>query len=111
MVWPCPERLFTAFHTTKTSADEARRLAAEWPPPKVAVLDIHPDGRGCELVTDARAIYSDCRFVLMSTARRDATGTADEDSIRIIEKPFELSCLVAQVADAVHDGSPAIPLS
>jgi DNA-binding response OmpR family regulator len=82
--------------------DEARRLAAEWPPPKVALLDIDPDGQGRELLADIAAIYPDCTFVVMSTARRGGLSGVRVEGLRVIEKPFDLGSLVAVVADAAQ---------
>jgi DNA-binding response OmpR family regulator len=80
--------------------DEARRLAAEWPPPKVALLDIDPDGQGRELLADIAAIYPDCTFVVMSTARRGGLSGVRVEGLRVVEKPFDLGILVAVVAAA-----------
>jgi CheY-like chemotaxis protein len=86
-----------------STPEEARSLAAEWPPPRVALLDMPPDRRGRELLTDIRAVYPRCRFFLMSTARQDPSGAMPEEGIRTIEKPFDLANLVAQVADAAQE--------
>jgi DNA-binding response OmpR family regulator len=85
------------------SPDEARRVATEWPPPKVALVDIHPDGRGAELLTDIRAIDPDCRFVIMSTARQGSVAGLWPAGIRIIEKPFDLTSLIAHIAEAASE--------
>jgi DNA-binding response OmpR family regulator len=82
--------------------DEARRLAAEWPPPKVALLDIDPDGQGRELLADIAAIYPDCTFVVMSTARRGGLSGVRVEGLRVVEKPFDLDGLVAVVAEAAQ---------
>ena len=85
-----------------STCDEARRLAAEWPPPKVALLNVDPDGQGRELLADIAAIYPDCAFVVMSTARRGSLSGVHVDGLRVIEKPFDLDGLVAVVADAAE---------
>ena len=82
--------------------DDARRLAALWPPPKVVLLDIDPNGQGRELLTDIAAIYPDCTFVVMSTARHGGLAGVRVDGLRVIEKPFDLDGLVAVVADAAR---------
>ena len=80
--------------------DEARRVAAEWPPPKVALLDIDPDGQGRELLADIAAIYPTCTFIVMSTARRGGLSGLRVEGLRVIEKPFDLDGLVAVVSEA-----------
>jgi len=82
--------------------DAARRMAAEWPPPRVIILDVQPDGQGRELMTDLRAIYPECRFVLMSTARRGAQAAPLNDRVQTIEKPFDLGELVKLVDRATQ---------
>ena len=51
------------------SGIEARRLATEWPPPRVALVDLLGAGDARELLAYVRRIYPDCRFVLMTTSR------------------------------------------
>jgi DNA-binding response OmpR family regulator len=85
--------------------DEALRIAAEWPPPKVVVLDITPDGDGRELMTDIRSIYPDCHFLVMSTARRAGVTWPQTTGVRIVEKPFDLAELVRLVDAAGQEGS------
>ena len=70
--------------------DDARRLAALWPPPKVVLLDIDPNGQGRELLADIAKIYPDCAFVVMSTARLGGLAGVHVDGLRVIEKPFDL---------------------
>lgn len=76
--------------------EEARRLAAEWPPPKVVLIDIGADGKGWGLITEIRRIYANCRFIGMSTARRGAVWLQCE-GVEMIEKPFELAGVVMMV--------------
>jgi DNA-binding NtrC family response regulator len=86
------------------SGDEACRLAAEWPPPKVVVLDTPPDGHACELMGRLRRIYPDCRFLIMSTAR-GTCPTLDDTLVQMVEKPFDLGEVVRLVGEAVHQQS------
>lgn len=86
------------------AAEEAHRLAAEWPPPKVVVLDIHPDGEGCELMADIRRISPNCRFLVMSTARRSGAVWPQTDGVQTVEKPFDLAEVVRLVEQAVQQG-------
>lgn len=86
------------------TADDARRIAAEWPPPKVVVLDIRPDGDGRELVTDIRKIYPGCRFLVMSTARRAGVIWPQTTGVQSVEKPFDLSEIVRLVDHVVQQG-------
>jgi DNA-binding NtrC family response regulator len=81
-------------------AAEACRLVAEWPPPKVALLDLcSPDTEGQELVRHIRNVYSDCRFLMMTTARRGGSREAQRPGgVEVIEKPFDLGQLVHAVS-------------
>jgi len=83
--------------------EEAGVLAAEWPPPRVALIDIGADGQGRGLVAEIRRIYSNCRFIGMSTARRGAVGLQCE-GVEMIEKPFELAGVVRLVTDLCGAG-------
>jgi DNA-binding NtrC family response regulator len=86
------------------TADEARRIAAEWPPPKVVLLDIRPDGEGRELMTEIRQICPDCRFLVMSTVRRAGVTWPQTRGVQCVEKPFDLAELVRLVDAASHEG-------
>ena len=81
------------------TADDACALAAEWPPPKVVVLDVQRERDGADLMHRLRTIYPDCRFVIMTTAKPEPGG-ADQRGVRTIQKPFdlrELRRLIGQV--------------
>ena len=74
---------------------EASRIAAEWPPPKVAILDLRcPDTEGHDLVRAIRAVYPDCRFLMMTTAQRGGATGRRGGGVEVIEKPFDLGRLV-----------------
>ena len=81
-------------------AAEAYRLAAEWPPPKVVVVDLRwSQTDGLELVRRIRRVYADCRFLIMTTAHGDASGAAQRTGgVEVIEKPFDLGELVDAVS-------------
>lgn len=83
------------------SAEDARRLAAEWPPPKVVLLDMPPDGAGCALIAEIRSIYPDCRFLVMSTTR-GCCADLNVTGVQTIEKPFDLAEIVRLVDEAVR---------
>jgi DNA-binding NtrC family response regulator len=85
------------------SSDDACLLAAEWPPPKVALLDIPPDGQACELMARLRGIYPDCRFLIMSTTRGKCPGL-DDTLVQTVAKPFDLGEVVRLVGEAVQQG-------
>jgi len=94
------------------SAEEALRLAAKWPPPKVAVVGRElAGGNGQELLTQLAREYPRCQFVLMTTERRG--GPAErlpQDRMALIAKPFDLATvtrLVRQLASAANNASPA----
>lgn len=80
---------------------EALRLASEWPPPKVAVIDSRlPGGDDRDLVSNIRRVYPDCRFLIMTTAQRgNGNGSSTPDGVAIIEKPFDLLTVVRMVTE------------
>ena len=86
------------------SSEDACLLAAEWPPPKVALLDIPPDGHACELMGRLRRIYPDCRFLIMSTTRGKCP-TLDDTLVQMVAKPFDLGEVVRLVGEAVRQGA------
>jgi two-component system KDP operon response regulator KdpE len=89
------------------TADEARRLAAAGVPPRVVLLDVHPDGQPQPLIDQIRAISPDSRFLVMTTARRGSGTPGPFGDVNVIEKPFDLAHLVAAIAELARDGSPA----
>lgn len=74
--------------------DEARRVALGWPHPVLVLLDLPTDGSGGDLIADVRMVQPDCRFLAMSTARRDRIAP---DGVETIDKPFDLAAVVARV--------------
>jgi DNA-binding NtrC family response regulator len=92
-------------------APAALRLAAEWPPPRVALIDWGPAKDTPRLVTEVRRIHPTCRFVLMTTAdRRDLVAPGSWDAV-VVDKPFDLAWIVALVSDAAEGrGSASLDL-
>lgn len=86
-----------------TTLDEARRLAGEWPPPKVALFDVRPDGGGREAMREIRSIYPTCFVIAMSTAPRERVTWLPQDVTGVIEKPFDIARLVARVVELARD--------
>jgi DNA-binding NtrC family response regulator len=81
-----------------SDAVEAARLATEWPPPRVVLLDLRkPDADAADLL-QCRAVYPECRFLIMTT-EPGATGldAARSKGIEVIQKPFDLARIVASV--------------
>jgi two-component system KDP operon response regulator KdpE len=89
-----------------STADEARRLAAAGVPPRVVLLDVHPDGQPQALIDQIRAISPDSRFLVMSTARQTTDTLRRFGDVQIVEKPFDLGQLVAAIAALAGDRSP-----
>ena len=81
---------------------EARQAATEWPPPRVAVIDLLGAHDAADLLDFVRRIYPDCKFVLMTTARR-APGDYDDVRVRVIEKPFDLHKLITIISRLLED--------
>ena len=75
------------------SALDARRLASEWPPPRVAIIDVWPGGDVHELVDAIRSIYPPCTFIVMSTDG----GDGDAAGVITLRKPFDLTEVVRLV--------------
>jgi len=80
-----------------SNAIEARRLATEWPPPRVAVVDLLEAQDTADLLDSIRCIYPDCRFVIMTTARQRRPPHGN-DRVQVIDKPFDLNALVTMVS-------------
>jgi DNA-binding NtrC family response regulator len=79
---------------------EARRLAADWPPPRVVLFDLRaPDHDSLELLSDIRRLYPDCRFIIMTTARGYSLRYAFGDAVELVQKPFDLTQLVQLVKE------------
>ena len=75
-----------------SNAAEATRIANEWPPPRVVLVDLrHPDVEGRELLAHIRSVYPDCRFLIMTTDP-GALGLDKRraDGVEVVEKPFDL---------------------
>lgn len=94
--------LCTGLHTAgfdavcARSAEEARRVASNWPPPRVAIVDLAHDGEARELMGEISHIYPACRFVLMTTANRHVPHEHG-DNVEVIEKPFDLPRVVSLI--------------
>ena len=79
-------------------APAAARLASEWPPPRVVLVDLeNPDVDGKELLTGIRAVYPDCRFLIMTTDPRPGNGYC-VDGVDVVEKPFDIARIVDRVS-------------
>lgn len=80
---------------------EAQRLAAEWPPPRVAIVDRRfSTGDSQDLRALIREVYPDCRFLIMTTAQSASTsGWRPSDRVEVIEKPFDLARIVQLVGE------------
>ena len=80
---------------------EAQRFAAEWPPPRVAIVDrrfAHGDDK--DLLALFQSVYPACRFLIMTTAERGGGPAGrSSDLIEVIEKPFDLTRIVRLVGD------------
>lgn len=85
-----------------SNGQEARRLATEWPPPRVAVIDLLGAQDTRELLDFVRRIYADCRFVLMTTSRQQSVRY-QRHRLQVIEKPFDLNTVVAVIRNLLED--------
>jgi DNA-binding NtrC family response regulator len=85
---------------------EAARLATDWPPPRVVLLDLRtPDEDAADLLA-CRAVYPDSCFVIMTTEPRAAgLDAARANGIEVIEKPFDLRRIVESVT-RLSEGGP-----
>ncbi|MEO6213233.1 MAG: response regulator [Vicinamibacterales bacterium] len=86
------------------SGVEARRLANEWPPPRLVLVDLAGAEDTRELLDFVRRIYPDCKFVLMTTARQHDLRHDGVD-VQVIEKPFDLHNLVTLITRLVDEPS------
>lgn len=86
----------------------ARRMAAEWPPPRVVLLDRTSSDPDClEVLSDIRALYRNCRFVVMTTKHGVSLRSVFGAGVEQIVKPFDLQQVVRLVTHlATREGSP-----
>lgn len=82
--------------------EEARRAIALGEPPRVVLLDVHPDGQPQPLIAEIRAMSPESRFLVMSTARLGDTVGHFGD-IQFVEKPFDLVQLVSAVTELARE--------
>ena len=88
-------------------AAEAARFATEWPSPRVVLMDLRkPDAAAADLLA-CKALYPECRFLIMTTespgADLDVAGRSS--GIEVIEKPFDLGRIVERIA-RLAEGEP-----
>jgi len=79
---------------------EARQLATEWPPPRIALVDAGAEDVG-DLLAYVRHIYPECGFVLMTTGQplQRYRGKA----IDVIEKPFDVHRVILLIRRLIED--------
>lgn len=82
-----------------SNANEARRLVGAGVPPRVVLLDVHPDGEPQPLIDQIREISPGSRFLVMSTARHSTDTLRRFGDVQIVEKPFDLLNLVSAVSE------------
>lgn len=89
-------------------AGAARRLAADWPPPRIAVLDLGAQPVEClDILTTLRAFYPACRCLVMSTERQATLPAPFTDAVQVIHKPYDLAQVVRMVrALATQEAAP-----
>jgi len=107
--WSICSALAAAGFEVVSAADgaEARRMAAEWPPPRVVLLDRRAgEDAWADLVEEFRTRYADCRVVILTTAadRLPADGVCPDV---VLQKPFDLEQLVRLVRHLAADLAPA----
>lgn len=89
-------------------AADARRIAAEWPPPRLVLLDPGACDRSCaEVMVDIQARHADCRFVIMTTARDYPASRIGGADVEVLHKPFDLGQVVRLVRRLAADPAPA----
>jgi DNA-binding response OmpR family regulator len=88
-------------------ASTARQVAGEWPPPRVAVLDLGAERLEClDILTTLRAFYPACRCLVMSTERQARLPAPFADAVQVIHKPYDLAQVVRMVrALAPHESA------
>lgn len=91
-------------------AADASRLAAEWPPPRVVLFDLRsPDPAGLAVLSAIQAVYPDCRFLIMTTARDWPPESFPGEGVELMQKPFDLTQLVRVVSGLATRASGAGP--
>ena len=105
--WSLCTALQTAGFDAVAAGDgaEARRLATEWPPPRVVVVDLLGPRDTEDLLNFVRQIYPDCKFVLMTTARQHSVRH-DGEGVQVLEKPFDLRTLLMLITRVLQNAPP-----
>jgi DNA-binding response OmpR family regulator len=88
--------------------EEAHRVAAAGGAPRVVLLDVHPDGKPQPLIDQIRAISPASRFLVMSTARQTTQSLRQLGDVQVVEKPFDLTKLVAVVTELAGNATPPV---
>ena len=102
--WALTASLSAAGYDVSSAATEedACNLAAGTPHPAVVLLDVQPhDSERPPFVDQLRRIAPQCRFLVLTTERRDGTSPQWLGA-RVIEKPFDLTDVVRLVGEAIH---------
>jgi DNA-binding NtrC family response regulator len=103
--WSLASSLAAAGHEVVTAAtpSEALALASTLPHPDVVLIDLRPeDTIGPALFEQIRRVEPDCRFFVLTTARR-RLAPAMWQGIQVIEKPFDVAAVVSLVEKACED--------
>lgn len=91
-----------------SDAAEARRVAGEWPPPRVVLLDRRAgDDVGDDLLEAIRAQYAGCRFVILTTATDSSWRVVPGVAAIVVQKPFDIGQVVRLVRQLAADPAPA----
>jgi DNA-binding NtrC family response regulator len=87
-------------------AATARQLAADSPPPRIAVIDHGAEHNEClDILTTLRAFYPACRCIVMSTERQPTLPAPFTNALQVIHKPYDLAQVISLVR-ALADGEP-----
>ena len=103
--WAASSTLSDAgFAVTQAGSIESARLLAGGDAFQLALLDVRlPDGDGFRFMREIQREQPGCRFIIMTAFRTpELTAHATEDSVRIIDKPFEMPDLASLAVELVH---------
>ena len=81
-----------------SNPEDAGRLAARWPPPKVVLFDLQNPDHALDFMAAIRCVYPACRFAVMTTVR-ERPEWLEREGVEWIEKPFDLPAVIRMIGE------------
>jgi DNA-binding NtrC family response regulator len=81
-----------------SNPEDAGRVAARWPPPKVVLFDLRKPEQALDFMAAIRCGYPASRFAIMTTVR-ERPDWLDREGVEWIEKPFDLPAVIRIIGE------------